>query len=177
VFNLVNYTQLLQNVTDAVGANPKGDAFEAACSYLFSELDGVLIEGRDSSMAAEEIDIVLWNAQIEESLKPFDYTILVECKNWTKPADAKALDSFIGKVRRRDLKTGIFIAANGVTGDFLNADNGAGAIEIIKGALQEGIRVIIINEEDLRAITTIDDFRKLIRKRFCGLFIHKLFNN
>lgn len=68
-------------------------------------------------------------------------------------------------------------AANGVTGDFLNGAAGNGAIEIIKSALAEGIRVIIINRTDLDAIATLDDLRTLIKKRYCGLFIHKLFNN
>ena len=128
-------------------------------------------------MEAEEIDLVLWNAQSEEVLRPFDNTILVECKNWSSPVGAPALDNFISKIRRRSLKTGIFIAAHGVTGDFLNSNNGNGAIEIIKSALAEGIRVIIINRVDLDSITSIDDLRVLIRKRYCGLFIHKLFNN
>jgi Restriction endonuclease len=48
--------------------------------------------------------------------------ILVECKNWNAPVGAPALDNFIGKLRRRNLRTGIFIAANGVTGHFIDGD-------------------------------------------------------
>ena len=177
MFDLPTYQGLLANVDAALTANQKGDSFEALCEYLFTELSGVSIEARDPLMAAEELDLVLWNAQTEEVLRPFDNTILVECKNWSVAVGAPALDSFISKVRRRTLKTGIFIAANGVTGDFLNGNGGNGAIEIIKSALAEGIRVIIINRADLDAITSLDDLRTLIKKRYCGLFIHKPFNN
>ncbi len=177
MFDLLIYQGLLAAVDAAVTATQKGDSFEAVCAYLFTNLAGVSIEGRDAVMAAEEIDIVLWNAQTEEVLRPFDNTILVECKNWTAPVGAPSLDSFISKVRRRTLKTGIFIAANGVSGDFLNSNNGNGAIELIKAALGEGIRVIVINRADLNGIASLDDFRTLIKKRYCGLFIHKLFNN
>jgi hypothetical protein len=80
-------------------------------------------------------------------------------------------------MRRRALKTGIFIAASGVSGDFLNGNGNDGAIDIIKTSLAEGIRVIIINRNDLDNITSMDDLRTLIKKRYCGLFIHKPFNN
>ncbi|WP_333852791.1 restriction endonuclease [Epilithonimonas sp.] len=177
MFDLATYQALLASVDAATTTTDKGDRFEELCNYLFENLSGVSIEGRDSVTVSEEIDIVLWNAQLEEVLRPFDNTILVECKNWSAPVGAPAFDSFISKIRRRTLKTGIFIAANGVTGDFLNSNAGNGAIDIIKSALGEGIRVIIINRSDLDAITSLDDFRTLIKKRYCGLFLHKPFNN
>jgi hypothetical protein len=177
MFDLPTYQGLLADVDAAVTPAIKGDSFEALCAYLFTNLSGVSIEARDAVMASEEIDIVLWNAQTEEVLRPFDNTILIECKNWSAPVGAPAFDSFISKVRRRTLKTGIFIAANGVSGDFLNGNGGNGAIDIIKSALGEGIRVIIINRADLESITSLDNLRILIKKRYCGLFIHKPFNN
>jgi len=177
MFDLATYQGLLADVDAAATPTQKGDRFEAVCTYLFSELSGVSIEARDAVMASEEIDIVLWNAQTEEVFRPFDNTILIECKNWSAPVGAPSFDSFISKLRRRTLKTGIFIAANGVSGDFLNGNAGNGAIDIIKAALNEGIRVIIINRADLNLIVTLDDFRTLIKKRYCGLFIHKPFNN
>lgn len=177
MFNLATYQGHLASVDAATTTNDKGDRFEELCEYLLTELTGVEIQARDALMAAEEIDLVLWNAQTEEVLKPFENTILVECKNWSAPVGAPALDNFISKMRRRSLKTGIFIAANGVTGDFLNGNNNNGAIDIIKTSLGEGIRVIIINRNDLDNLTSLNDLRNLIKKRYCGLFIHKLFNN
>jgi hypothetical protein len=177
MFDLPTYQGHLANVDAAVTNNQKGDQFEELCEYIFNELTGVEIVARDHLMASEEIDLVLWNAQTEEVLTPFENTILVECKNWSAPVGAPALDNFIAKVRRRGLKTGIFIAANGVTGDFINGQGNDGAIDIIKTSLGEGIRVIIINRADLDAIQNLDDFRTLIKKRYCGLFIHRPFNN
>ncbi len=177
MFDLPTYQALLADVNAAVTSNQKGDRFEALCEYVFTKLAGVEIQARDALMGSEEIDLVLWNAQTEEVLRPFENVILVECKNWTKPVGAPALDSFISKMRRKNLKTGIFIAANGVTGDFLNGNAHNGAIEIIRASLAEGIRVIVINRPDLDAITHIDHLSNLIKKRYCGLFINKPFNN
>ena len=177
MFDLPTYQGLLADVDAAVTNNQKGDRFETLCSYILTNLTGVEIQARDALMASEEIDLVLWNAQTEEVLKPFENTILVECKNWSAPVGAPSLDSFISKMRRRALKTGMFIAASGVSGDFLNGNGNDGSIDIIKTSLAEGIRVIIINRTDLDNITSMDDLRTLIKKRYCGLFIHKPFNN
>ncbi len=174
MFDLPLYQQLLAAVDAAVTTNDKGDCFEDLCEYIFGQLEGVLIEYRDILMAAEELDFVLWNAQTEGILKALENTILVECKNWSGPVGAPSLDSFIGKMRRKNLKHGIFIAANGVTGDFLNGHAGGGAVEIIRLALQEGIRVIVLNREDLDAITSIEDFTTLLRRRYSALFVHRL---
>lgn len=176
-FDLVAYSAFLEQVDGAITAHEKGVALESLSEYLLSTLDGVEVVQRNANMAAEEIDLVVWNAQVDEILRPWDSVIIVECKNWSAPVGAPQLDSFIGKIRRRALKTGILIAANGVTGDYANgsAANPVGAVEIIRAALQDGIRVITITLDDLRVIATSDDLRRLIKHRYCGLFIHKLF--
>lgn len=175
-FDLQTYTDLIVLVDGAATANEKGARFEDLSQYLLSTLAGIEIVERDVNMGAEEIDLILWNAQIEEVLRPWDGVIPVECKNWTSPVGAPHLDSFIAKLRRRSLKTGILIAANGVTGSYANGSAAlpGGAIEIIRAALQEGIRVITITMDDLRGIASADDLRRLIKRRYCGLFVHKV---
>ena len=75
----------------------------------------------------------------------------------------------------RNLRTGIFIAANGVTGRFIDGNGqDPGATGIIRSALQEGIRVIVITMDDIRAIATLDDIRRIIKTRYCGLFVHRV---
>ena len=175
MFDPGRYSQLIADVDAATTSNAKGAAFEALCEYLFGELDGVDVVERDASMPAEEIDLVLWNAGVEEELRPLDPIIFVECKNWSKAVGAPVLDNFIAKLRRRRLKTGIFIAANGVTGTF-NVSGERGACGIINSALQEGLRIIVLEMSDLRSITSIDDLKALLKKRFCGIFVRKVLN-
>ncbi|WP_175819058.1 restriction endonuclease [Burkholderia sp. BCC0419] len=161
---------------DAAATNQdKGASFEALAIYLFEHLDGVEVTEHDIRMPSEEIDIVLWNAQQEEVFRPWEAVILVECKNWSANVGAPALDNFIGKLRRRSLTTGIFVAAMGVTGGFINGDGDEpGAVGIIRSALQEGIRVIVITMNDIRTFGSLDDVRRLIKKRYCGLYVHKV---
>ncbi len=176
MFDLRTYQQLIAQVDSAATNQQKGGTFEELCQYLFESLDGVEVVERDRLMASEEIDLVLWNAGKEEVLRQWDDVILVECKNWSAKVGAAMLDNFIAKLRRRSLRTGIFVAANGVTGGFLRGDSDEpGAIGIIRSALQEGIRVITLTMADLRMIHSVDDFRNLIKKRYCGLFVHRVF--
>ena len=173
MLDIVELQGRIADVDGALTSAEKGQKFEYLVEYIFNHLDGVQVTGRDVVMASEEIDLVLWNAQTEEVLRPWESVILVECKNWTVPVGAPEFDSFIGKLRRRALKTGVFVAANGVTGDFTAATE-RGAVGIVRSALQEGIRVVVITLDDIRALTSLDDVRELIKKRYCGLYVHRV---
>jgi hypothetical protein len=176
VFDLVQYQALLAGVAAAKTNNEKGAAFEELSAYLFSSLEGVEVTHRDARMSAEEIDLVLWNAQIEPVLKPWDDVILVECKKWSEPVGASVLDNFVAKLGRRSCTTGIFVAANGVTGGFVNGDGDeVGAAQIMRSSLQNGIRIVVLTLEDLQRIASVDDIRNLIKTRYCGLYVHRVF--
>lgn len=175
MFDPIQLAAHIASVDAALTSQTKGASFETLAMYLFEHLTGVEVTEHDIRMPSEEIDIVLWNAQQEEVLRPWEAVILVECKNWSTNVGAHALDSFIGKLRRRSLKTGIFVAALGVTGGFVKGDaNEPGAAGIISSALQEGIRVIVITLADIRLVASLDDIRALIKKRYCGLYVHKV---
>lgn len=175
MFDINRFSALIAAVDAATSNQQKGQSFELLSIYMFEHLDGVDVTEHDIRMPSEEIDIVLWNAQTEEILRPWDSIILVECKNWSMTVGAPILDNFVNKVRRRSLKTGIFVAANGVTGGFVRGDgNEPGAVGILTSALQDGIRIIVITMDDIRAITSLDDIRALIKKRYCGLYVHKV---
>ena len=175
MFDINHLNILINNVDVATTNQQKGQSYELLSIYMFKHLNGVDIAEHDIRMPSEEIDIVLWNAQTEEIFRPWDSVILVECKNWSSTVGASVLDNFVNKVRRRALSTGIFVAANGVTGGFVRGDgNEPGAVGILTSALQDGIRVIVITMDDIRAITSLDDIRELIKKRYCGLYVHKV---
>jgi restriction endonuclease Mrr len=100
---------------------------------------------------------------------------MVECKNWSTPVGAPEVESFIGKMRRRQCKNGIFVAACSVTGGF--PGRGArGAARLIETALaQDGIRLIVFRMSDLEAIRSVDDLRTLLKRRVCLLYASKVF--
>jgi len=168
-FSLPFYTSLLSQIDAASTSKEKGQALEDVSEYLLAQFEGVEIMERDKVCDSEELDLVLWNPGIEVVLRPWDFIILVECKNWSSPVGAPDLDWFISKLRRRSLKNGIFIASNGVTGNFET-----GAKGIIKEALSTGIRVIVFTRTDLNLIQNTNDLRELIKNKYCKLFVHKI---
>ena len=107
MFDPACLTDLIAYVDSATTSNDKGTRFEQLAIYLFQHLDGVEVRGHDIQMSSEEIDLVLWNAQLEEVLRPWEAVILVECKNWSTAVGSLAFDSFIGKLRRRSLKRSV----------------------------------------------------------------------
>jgi hypothetical protein len=70
MFDHAEFTKLIGLVDSAATNQEKGARFEALAIYLFEHLDGVDVTDHDVRMASEEIDLVLWNAQREDILRP-----------------------------------------------------------------------------------------------------------
>ena len=173
-FGYQDYLALLAKVDAAVGADEKGKTFEDLASYLLRALQGIDITARDVVTGSEEIDLVLWNARVDEVLRSWSDIILVECKNWSAKVGAKDLNWFVTKIADRGLRTGILFAAHGVTGDYGSASDPVGARHVIRTALTKGIRVITITMDDLRLITSLEDLRRLLKWRYSGIFVHNV---
>jgi hypothetical protein len=175
MFKLRTYTKLLNAAKAADTPRTKGVALEKLCTYVFESLDGVEVHATNVRTPFEEIDLQVWNAGVEQVLRQWSDVFIVECKNWSTPAGAPEVESFIGKLRRRQVKNGVFIAANGVTGGFPGRGN-KGAAKLIESALmQDGTRVLVFRMSDLEAIRSVEDLRTLLKKRLCLLYASKIF--
>jgi len=177
MFDLKHYSSLLVASKGASTNSQKGKTFEELSKYLFSQVDGLKFFDQDVNNGAEELDLIFWNAKTSNVFRSLDSVLLIECKNWACPANSVALASFISKVRTRKLKNGIFIAAKGVTGDFLNGNGiNEGAINIIFNALiMDDIKIIVLRNDDLDKIQSIDDLEEKIIERICKLYSKKIF--
>ncbi len=102
---------------------------------------------------------------------------MVKLNPFALPAGAHLLDNFAAKIRLKHLTTGIFIASNGVTGDFVNGNNqNRGAVYRLHEHLtRDGIRIIVIRLDDIRGLADINDFLELVKDRFCKIYMHKVF--
>lgn len=165
-FVLEEYQQRCSSVTSAQTSQDKGRALEELIAYLMETVPGVSVSARDVRCDVEEIDIVLWNEQIHPALRPWDSIILVECKNWQTPVGAQEIAWFLTKIRRRGISNGIFVATNGVTGDF-NHD----ATRLIVDALSEKIRIIVLTNNDLFTIQDSQTLCHLLKEKYCKLFL------
>ncbi|WP_373002044.1 restriction endonuclease [Sulfurimonas sp.] len=177
MFDLTTFNTHIDLVDNASTNQEKGSSLENLSKYLFNCIDGIEVRETNVNAPAEEVDLLLWNAKIEEVFAPWDSLISVECKNWSRPAGSHLIDNFATKIRVKHLTTGIFIASNGVTGDFVNGNNeNRGAVYRLHEHLtRDGVRIIVIRMEDLRTLTTIEEFLDLVKDRYCKIYMHRVF--
>jgi len=168
-FSICEYKKLLNAMENAQTNEEKGKSLEEVTQYLMERIPGVEVIGRAIQCDIEEIDLVLWNSQIDDVLRGWDSIILVECKNWSTKVAASKVEWFINKLRRRGVSNGIFVASEGITGGSLRA---AGAL--IMEVLREKIRVIVITKSDLESITNIEHLRRMIKTKYGNIFVGKI---
>ena len=177
MFNAATFAGHVTSVDTATTNHDKGVSLESLASYLFNCIEGIEVRETNINGPAEEVDLLLWNAKTEEVFSPWDNLISVECKNWSQPAGAHLIDNFAAKVRLKHLTTGIFVAANGVTGDFVNGDNqNRGAVYRLHEHLtRDGIRIVVIRMDDLRGLANLENFLNLVKDRYCKIYMHRVF--
>ena len=109
-----------QSLAGEQDANRKGLLLEELLILLFRSIPGLRHVSNRRKSEDEEIDLVIRN----ESPDPFwsgkSRYILVECKNWSRPVDARELDLFQAKLERRygRASLGFFVAMAGFTRGF-----------------------------------------------------------
>jgi hypothetical protein len=164
--------KLLKIADTATTADAKGTAFEELFCYLIGKIQGITHIERNplSAAGSEELDIVVWNEKHPDGLSSLNNIIPIECKNCVRAVSSQQVDWFISKIRRRSLDFGIIVAAEGVTG---NPNRITGAYDVVSGAIQEGIRVIVITREDIESLTTSEQFIKMIQVKICKLVIKR----
>ncbi|WP_143339177.1 restriction endonuclease, partial [Cronobacter sakazakii] len=165
MFSAPTFLSHILAVDNAVTNQDKGSSLESLSRYLFNCIDGIEVREVNINAPAEEVDLLLWNAKTTQVFEPWDNLISIECKNWSRPAGATLIDSFAAKIRMKHLTTGIFVAANGVTGDFVNGNNEErGAVYRLHEHLtRDGIRIVVVRMDDLRALSNINDFLEIIK--------------
>lgn len=149
-------TQIDTHLHDAehgTTAQKRGKALENAAIALFTSIPGILKpESNIVDYAnATEVDSVFPNQPSNLRGLWFinERAILCECKNWNVAAGAQELNWFVTKMEQRNIKFGIFVSTNGITGNpaFLTAAN-----DIVAAALARGYEIIVLNWEDLTSI-------------------------
>jgi hypothetical protein len=153
-------------MSSAESNSEKGSSMETLLNYLLDGVPGLEVVDRDVNTALEELDLVIWNQRLHPCFRPWGEIFLVECKNWATPVGAEDVAWFANKLRERHLPNGIFVARNGITGDFYHA-----AGKIVMNALREGIRIVVLTGADLGQVTSNRAFTELIKTKYCGLYV------
>jgi hypothetical protein len=143
IIDAEHMTQLLAP-GDATGASnaDKGRALERAIKYAFEQIPGVTCSMRD-----------------EDGLARFETEILVEAKNWKSKVGALEISWFATKMRRRNRRTGVLVAALGITGDPVRL---TAARQQVVLALSEGQEVVVLTRAELDAVSSGERLAQLL---------------
>lgn len=150
-------------------ARQRGQFYEDLLCAMFESVVGITdtVRNQFNPRGSQEIDIVFWNDQIRQSgLWFLPERILVECKNWTHRVSSVEVAWFDTKLRQRGQNFGILFAASGVTGDRREL---LAAHDVIARALAEGRELVVITNEELRALRSSDDLVQLLRGKMMRL--------
>jgi len=149
-------------------AQEKGKLFERFIEKVLSTIKGLKILKVNARLRAEEIDIMVQNNVSEGFWRTLGSPIIVECKNWTKKVGSKEISILSDKMRTisRNVKLGILVAPNGVSGDYQS-----NAVLKIREKRQQGLYIVVLVKEDLEEIAAGTHTAKVIEKKYEELFL------
>jgi len=168
-FDTREYASLVSRAERAKTAHQKGQKLEDLVEYLLGAVPGLEIRARDFRGPSEEIDLVVWNQTRTTVFSSWDAMVFVECKNWSSPVGVPEIVVFIDRLRRVGLRNGVLVARNGVTGS-ARVD----ARLLLREALRDGIRIIVITLDELSAIRNLHEFLDLCKEKYCKVFLSQL---
>lgn len=137
----------------------QGDALEDLVCYLLEGLPGIKTKRNvvDRSKSCE-IDVIVANCQYGW-MTQYPKHFFVECKNWGKPVDSKAVRDFAMKMEDRSVEIGVLVTANGIRGKA--ADITAAYQEIVLQQVK-GRRIVVVHVDQLRTLKSPSDFEMLL---------------
>ncbi|NUP14137.1 MAG: hypothetical protein HOW73_49520 [Polyangiaceae bacterium] len=159
---------LLAAVASATTNDTKRASLEDLAAEAFSLHRSVRPKFRNLRTRSSEIDIVceLLAGTPFEFLREHGRYFLIECKNWAKPAGAKEIRDFLGKLRKCRVRVGVYFSRNGITGQ----EQGTDAIREIHAAFDtDGTFILVLAEQELAGISKLEQVMELLEDKMDAL--------
>lgn len=153
-----------------VTTTDQGRALEDLVCYLFESIPGIEVTERNvvNPFRTEEIDVAFWNNQPRRGLWFLPTTLLVECKNWNRPVGTAEVAYFVRKLQNRGLDLGFLVATRGVTGSAVELTD---AHFEIASALGDGVRVVVLDRDEIESLAHSDQLVRLVKRKLCMLAV------
>lgn len=135
-----SFGELLARVEKSGSTSEKGESLERLVVAAIESVEGFMIHSTNLNTDTEEIDIEVLNGATDPVFQKEGSVILVECKNWSKPAPRSELSILESKIRNRRNRctAAFFVSWNGFTGparlEQLRASREDYAIGLISGS-------------------------------------------
>jgi hypothetical protein len=154
----------------AATTTDQGRALEDLVCYLFEIVPGITVTERNAvnAFGTEEIDVAFWNDQPRRGLWFLPTTLLVECKNWSRPVGGNEVAYFVRRLENRGLDFGFLVTTRGVTGSPAELTD---AHFEIATALKDGIKVVVVDRTEIEQLTHSNDLIRLVKRKLCLLAV------
>lgn len=146
----------------------KGRLLEDLMENLLSQIRGLKIIKRNARLKAEEIDIIVQNNVDNTFWKTLGSPLVVECKNWSSKVGSDEIGNLAVKMTTLspDVKTGILVAVNGISGDSYRD-----AQLRRREYRQKGIYIIVIERDDLERVVAGQPISQIIEEKYNELYL------
>ncbi len=164
---------LLNESDNATTTTIKGNKLEELVRYLFCKIPRVTFYGSNilDGVRAHELDVIFNNDTRYSDLYFLDHAIITECKNTGHRTSSAQVGWLVRKLQDRFVSSGILISLSGITGE---NDGDSNAHSEIKNALiRDGIRILVINREDILSFKKTDDLVVLLQRKIMKLTINR----
>jgi hypothetical protein len=141
----------------------KGRRLEQLAIWLLPHIPGFRMRRVNvfSADHAQEIDIAVWNEQMQGGFPSFGPKLIVECKNWDRRVDSSDVAWFDWKMRLGGVREGILIAAQGVTGT-RSRRQAAQAIITAANSEDPPRQILVLTLSEIAGLTSSLQLRELL---------------
>ncbi|MGW6196951.1 restriction endonuclease [Kribbella sp. NPDC055110] len=156
----------LQHGDVASSTTAKGRALEDAVAYLFGRMPGLTLFARDEIdvFGCAEVDLCFSNDHLKSQLGFLDWGLIIECKNLARPVGSADVDYFRTRLRDKGARSGLLVAAGGLTGG-----QGTHAFHAIETALSDGVHILVLTREEIERVRTTQELAGLLLGRYMEL--------
>ena len=159
------FKEIRERTKTATTNDEKKKSLEDLAEAIVKQIDGLEVLSRNLRSSAEEIDLLIGNESKEVFWSRLSSPFLLECKNWAVPVGSKEIRDFAGKLESAGITTGLLITLNGITGNEYKD-----ARLLIREYRQKGIRIVVVENDDLLEIANGIHPSDKIREKFYEIF-------
>jgi hypothetical protein len=154
-----------ESAKQEVNINVKGRLLEQVISQILGLVPDLYTVSTRIDDGIQEIDIYVRNHNRKYVWADFNGMIFVECKNWSSAVSSDEIMKFSQKLDNKGLKSGIFVAMNGITGR--NLGGAKGQLILL---LQKGIKIIVIEGRDIEDILNCMDVSDKVDQKYIDMY-------
>lgn len=152
IINPVYSQLLLKSIKEPSGSKIDGTELEHFASYMLGSIPGFEVELRKQTKDYHFDGFIRNRGPRLDFRADLGNYILVECKDWTKPAGVDAISHFAFKLQVHDCRAGILFSKSGITGTSggEEGDPRYGALTLLKSYHHAGRIIMVLDENDFK---------------------------